>query len=57
MPRDKIEKNVEIIDGVIVYRISTTSINIKDQKATIEQILADNYTVVPKAEISFLVSE
>jgi hypothetical protein len=40
--------------GVIVHGISTSSINIKDQKATIQQILADNYTVIPKAEISFV---
>jgi hypothetical protein len=40
--------------GVIVHGISTNSINIKDQKATIQQILADNYTVIPKAEISFV---
>ncbi|OCL15346.1 hypothetical protein AOQ84DRAFT_406188 [Glonium stellatum] len=40
--------------GVIVHGISTNSINIKDQKATIQQILADNYTVIPKAEISFI---
>jgi len=40
--------------GVIVHGISTNSINIKHQKATIQQILADNYTVIPKAEISFV---
>jgi len=40
--------------GVIVHGISTNSINIKDQKATIQQILADNYTVIPKADISFI---
>jgi hypothetical protein len=40
--------------GVIVHGISTSSINIKDQKATIQQILIDNYTVIPKAEISFV---
>jgi hypothetical protein len=40
--------------GVIVHGISTNSINVKDQKATIQQILADNYTVIPKAEISFV---
>jgi hypothetical protein len=38
--------------GVIVHGIATNSINIKDQKATIQQILADNYTVIPKADIS-----
>jgi hypothetical protein len=40
--------------GVIVHGTSTNSINIKDQKATIQQILADNHTVIPKAEISFI---
>lgn len=40
--------------GVIVHGISTSSINIKDQKAAIQQILVDNYTVIPKAEISFV---
>jgi len=40
--------------GVIVHGIATSSINVKDQKATIEQILADNYTVIPKADISFV---
>ena len=40
--------------GVIVHGISTSSINVKDQKATIQQILADNYTVIPKAEISYV---
>lgn len=40
--------------GVIVHGISTASINIKDQRATIQQMLADNHTVIPKAEISFV---
>lgn len=40
--------------GIIVHGVSTNSIDIKDQKATIQQILADNYTVIPKAEISFV---
>jgi hypothetical protein len=40
--------------GVIVHGISTNSINIKDQQATIQQLLADNYTVIPKAEITFV---
>ena len=40
--------------GVIVHGISTNSINIKDQKATIQQIIADNYTVIPKTEISYV---
>ncbi|KAF3492133.1 uncharacterized protein GIQ15_01650 [Arthroderma uncinatum] len=38
--------------GVIVHGISTNSINTKDQEATIQRILADNHTVIPKAEIS-----
>ncbi len=40
--------------GVIVHGIPTASINVKDQKTTIQQILADNHTVVPKAKISFV---
>lgn len=40
--------------GVIVHGISTNSINIKDQKATIQQMLADNYTVIPRTEISYV---
>ena len=40
--------------GVIVHGISTNSINVKDQKATIQHILADNHTVIPKAEISYI---
>ncbi len=40
--------------GVIVHGIATNSINIRDQRATIQQIVADNYTVIPKAEISFV---
>jgi hypothetical protein len=40
--------------GVIVHGVSTRSINIKDQKATIQQMLADNYTVIPHAGISYV---
>lgn len=40
--------------GVIVHGISTNSIDTKDQKATIQQILADNHIVIPKVEISFV---
>ena len=40
--------------GVIVHGVSTKSINIKDQKATIQQMLADNYTVIPDARISYV---
>lgn len=40
--------------GVIVHGISTNSINIKDQTATVQRILADNYSAVPKAEITFV---
>ncbi|KAK1990051.1 hypothetical protein LX36DRAFT_553411, partial [Colletotrichum falcatum] len=38
---------------VIAHGTSTSSINVKDQKATIQQILADNYTVIPGAEITY----
>ncbi|KAJ6114107.1 hypothetical protein N7512_007552 [Penicillium capsulatum] len=40
--------------GVIVHGIPTNSINTKDQEATIQRILADNYTVIPNAEISYI---
>ena len=40
--------------GVIVHGVPTKSINVKDQKATIQRMLADNYTVVPDAEISYV---
>ena len=40
--------------GVIVHGIPTSSINMKDQKATIQQMLADNHTVILRAEISHI---
>ena len=40
--------------GVIAHGSPTNSINIKDQKATIEQILADNHKVIPNAKISYV---
>lgn len=40
--------------GVIAHGIPTKSINIKNQEATIQQILADNHTVIPKAKISYV---
>lgn len=40
--------------GVIVHGISTKSINTKDQNATSQQVLADNYTVIPDAKISYI---
>jgi hypothetical protein len=40
--------------GVIVHGISTNSINVKDQEATVQQMLADNYTVIPHAEITYI---
>lgn len=40
--------------GVIVHGVSTSSINVKDQKATIQHMLADNYTVIPDAKISYV---
>jgi hypothetical protein len=40
--------------GVIVHGVSTRSINIKEQAAVIQQILADNYSVIPRAEISYV---
>ena len=40
--------------GVIVHDIATNSINIKDQRAATQQMLADNHTVIPKAEVSYI---
>ena len=40
--------------GVVVHGIPTNSINIKDQYATIDQIIADNHTVIPNAKIAFV---
>ena len=40
--------------GVIVHGIPTNSINIKDQNATIDRVLADNRTVIPEAKISYV---
>ena len=40
--------------GVIVHGVSTKSINVKEQDAVIKQMLSDNYTVIPRAEISYV---
>ena len=40
--------------GVIVYGIRTHLINVKDQKAAIQQILVDNYTVIANTKISYI---
>ena len=40
--------------GVIVHDISTNSINMKDQRAVIQQMLADNHRVIPRAEVSYI---
>ena len=40
--------------GVIVHDIPTNSIDVKDQRAAVEQILADNHTVIPNAEVSYI---
>jgi hypothetical protein len=40
--------------GVIVHGIATNSINVKDQKASIQQMLADNHTVIPHAQIAYV---
>lgn len=40
--------------GVIAHGISTNSMNMKNQEATIQQLLADNYTVIPSAKISYV---
>ena len=40
--------------GVIVHGVSTKSINVKEQDAVVKQMLSDNYTVIPRAEISYV---
>ncbi len=40
--------------GVIVHGVSTKSVDIKDQTATIQQMLADNYTVIPNTTITYV---
>lgn len=40
--------------GVIVHGIPTSSINVKDQTTTIDQMLADNHTVIPDAKITYI---
>ena len=40
--------------GVIVHGISTISVDVNEQKSVIQQMLADNYTVIPRAEISYV---
>ncbi|KAK8140875.1 hypothetical protein G3M48_001540, partial [Beauveria asiatica] len=50
-------ENAELIVptyGVIVHGIPTNSLNIKDQETTIQQMLADNHTVIPSARISYI---
>ncbi len=40
--------------GVIVHGVSTRSINVKEQEQVIQQVLADNYTVIPQVKISYI---
>ena len=50
-------ENAELVQptfGVIVHGVATNSMNMKEQESIVEQILADNYTVIPKAEISHI---
>ncbi|KAJ5982318.1 hypothetical protein N7451_012418 [Penicillium sp. IBT 35674x] len=52
-----LEERAELVlptHGVIVHGIPANSIDTKDQEATIQRILADNYTVSPNAETSYL---
>ncbi|KAF2675593.1 hypothetical protein K458DRAFT_397810 [Lentithecium fluviatile CBS 122367] len=39
---------------IIAHGIPTSSINTKDQEATIHQILAENHTVIPKAKLTYV---
>ena len=56
----KLKDNREWLRGLsehavlIVHGIATNYINIMDQRATIQQIVTDKYTVIPKAEILFV---
>jgi hypothetical protein len=40
--------------GVIAHGISTKSINVKNHSATTQQILADNSTIIPNADIPYV---
>lgn len=40
--------------GVVVHGVSKDSISMKDQTAAIQQMLADNYRVIPSTEISYV---
>jgi hypothetical protein len=40
--------------GVIVHGVSTRSIDVEKRDAVIKQMLADNYTVIPHAEITYV---
>jgi hypothetical protein len=54
---ESLAENAEVIVptyGVIAHGISTSSINVTDRNATIQQILADNYTVIPYAKVSYV---
>ena len=40
--------------GVIVHGIQVNTINMKDQQGTIQRVLADNLSVIPNAEITYI---
>lgn len=40
--------------GAIVNGITVNTINMKDQQGTIQRILADNHSVIPDAEITYV---
>ena len=43
---------IVLIYEVIIHDIFTSTINMKNQKIIIQQILTDNHTIIPKTEIS-----
>lgn len=40
--------------GAIIHGIPVNSVNVQDQQGTIQRILADNYSVIPDAHISYV---
>lgn len=47
-------ENIRTTYGAIVHGISVNTVNMKDQQGTIQRILADNYSVIPDGEITYV---
>lgn len=45
---------IRVTYGAIVHGIPVNSINMKDQQGTIQRILAENHSVIPNAEITYI---